>query len=289
MDREEIAMPLTNEEINGLTKKAWDIRKTIVETTFTCGGSHIGGSLSETDVLVALYYKYLNVDPARPDWEDRDRFILSKGHGGIGWAAVLGDKGYFDKTLLKNFNKTGSPFGMHLNSLTVKGCDASTGSLGHGLAIATGLAIGARLTKKSYRTYVMMGDGELCEGTVWEAAILAGHHKLDNLTAFIDRNGLMIDGVIEDITTLEPLADKFKAFGWETLTIDGHDFAAIGGAIEKAWTIKGRPTVIICKTVKGKYVNLMENQPQWHYGGLNSDLRDQALASIDNYYKAITG
>ena len=282
-------MPLTNEEINGLTKKAWDIRKTIVETTFTCGGSHIGGSLSETDVLVALYYKYLNVDPARPDWEDRDRFILSKGHGGIGWASVLGDKGYFDKTLLKNFNKTGSPFGMHLNSLTVKGCDASTGSLGHGLAIATGLAIGARLTKKSYRTYVMMGDGELCEGTVWEAAILAGHHKLDNLTAFIDRNGLMIDGVIEDITTLEPLADKFKAFGWEALTIDGHDFAAIGGAIEKAWTIKGRPTVIICKTVKGKCVNLMENQPQWHYGGLNSDLRDQALASIDNYYKAITG
>lgn len=282
-------MPPTKEEISGLTKKAWDIRKTIVETTFTCGGSHIGGSLSETDVLVALYYKYLNVDPARPDWEDRDRFILSKGHGGIGWAAVLGDKGYFDKTLLKNFNKTGSPFGMHLNSLTVKGCDASTGSLGHGLAIATGLAIGARLTKKSYRTYVMMGDGELCEGTVWEAAILAGHHKLDNLTAFIDRNGLMIDGVIEDITTLEPLADKFKAFGWEALTIDGHDFAAIGGAIEKAWTIKGRPTVIICKTVKGKCVNLMENQPQWHYGGLNSDLRDQALASIDNYYKAITG
>jgi transketolase len=282
-------MPLTQEEIKELTRKAWDIRKAIVDITYTCGGSHIGGSLSETDMLVALYYKYLNIDPARPDWEDRDRFILSKGHGGIGWAAVLGDKGYFDKALLKNFNKTGSPFGMHLDSLKVKGCDASTGSLGHGLAIATGLAMGARLRKKDYRTYCMMGDGELCEGTVWEAAILASHHKLDNLTAFVDRNGLMIDGMTEVITTLEPLPDKFKAFGWEILVVDGHDFAAIGGAIEKAWAIKGRPTVIICNTVKGRCVDLMENQAQWHYGGLNSDLRDQALACIDTHYKGILG
>ena len=282
-------MPLTQEEIKGLTKKAWEIRKAIVETTFTCGGSHIGGSLSQTDVLVALYYKYLNVDPARPEWEDRDRFILSKGHGGIGWATVLGDKGYFDKALLKNFNKTGSPFGMHLDSLKVKGCDASTGSLGHGLAIAVGLALGARLKKKDFRTFCVMGDGELCEGTVWEAAILAGHHKLDNLTAFIDRNNLMIDGLTEQITTLEPIDGKFKAFGWETLVIDGHDFAAIGQAIEKAQAIKGKPTVIICKTIKGKCVDLMEGQAQWHYGGLNSDLRDQALACIDKHYSEVLG
>ncbi len=282
-------MPLSQEEIKGLERKAWDIRKSIIEITFTCGGSHLGGSLSQTDVLVALYYKYLNIDPARPDWEDRDRFILSKGHGGVGWAAVLGDKGYFDKALLKNFNKTGSPFGMHLDSLKVKGCDASTGSLGHGLAIATGLAMGAKLRKKTFRSYCMMGDGELCEGSVWEAAILAGHHKLDNLTAFVDRNKLMIDGPTEQITTLEPLADKFKAFGWETLTIDGHDYAAIGGAIEQARTIKGKPTMIICNTVKGKCVELMENQPSWHYGGLNSDLRDQALACIDSHYKTILG
>lgn len=282
-------MPLTQEEIRGLQKKAWDIRKNIIEITFTCGGSHLGGSLSQTDVLVAMYYKYLNIDPARPEWEDRDRFILSKGHGGVGWAAVLGDKGYFDKASLKYFNKTGSPFGMHLDKMKVKGCDASTGSLGHGLAIATGLAIGARLSKKSFRTYCMMGDGELCEGAVWEAAILAGHHKLDNLTAFVDRNKLMIDGPTESITTLEPLADKWKAFGWETLTIDGHDFAQIGDAVEKAQATKGKPTVIICNTVKGKCVDLMENQPSWHYGGLNSDLRDQALACIDNHYKGILG
>lgn len=282
-------MPLSQKEIKGLQQKARDIRKNIVEVTFTCGGSHLGGSLSQTDILVALYYKYLNIDPAKPDWEDRDRFILSKGHGGVGWATVLGDKGYFDKATLKFFNKTGSPFGMHLDKSKVKGCDASTGSLGHGLALATGLALGAKLKNKTYRTYVMMGDGELCEGTVWEAAIIAGHHKLDNLTAFIDRNRLMIDGLTEEITTLEPLADKWKAFGWEVQTIDGHDFAAIGGAIEQAQATKGKPTVIICNTVKGKGVQSMENQPQWHYGGLNSDLRDQALASIDNYYKGILG
>lgn len=282
-------MPLTKDEIRELTKKAWDIRKAIIETTYTCGGSHIGGSLSQTDVLVALYYKYLKVDPSRPDWVDRDRFILSKGHGGIGWATVLGDKGFFDKNLLKNFNKTGSPFGMHLDSLKVNGCDASTGSLGHGLAIAVGLAMGARLMKKGHRTYCMMGDGELCEGTVWEAAILAGHHKLDNLTAFVDRNSFMIDGPTEQITTLEPIDGKFKAFGWETIAADGHDFGSIGNAVEQALALKGKPAVIICKTVKGKCVDLMEGQAQWHYGGLNSDLRDQALACVDKYYRELLG
>lgn len=277
-------MPLTKEEIKGLEKKAWDIRKLIVETTFTCGGSHLGGSLSQTDILVALYWKYMNIDPKNPAWADRDRFILSKGHGGVGWASVLGEKGYFDKDLLKNFNKTGSPFGMHLDALKVKGCDASTGSLGHGLAIAVGLAVGAKLNKKSYRTYCMVGDGELCEGTNWEAAIIATHHKLDNLTLFVDRNKLMIDGPTEDITSLEPIDAKFQAFGWETITIDGHNFAQIGEAIEKAQTIKGKPAVIICNTVKGKGVELFENQAKWHYGGINSDLKAQALACLDKFY-----
>jgi transketolase len=277
-------MPLTKEEIKGLEKKAWDIRKLIVETTFTCGGSHLGGSLSQTDVLVTLYWKYMNIDPKNPAWADRDRFILSKGHGGVGWASVLGEKGYFDKDLLKNFNKTGSPFGMHLDALKVKGCDASTGSLGHGLAIAVGLAVGAKLNKKSYRTYCMVGDGELCEGTNWEAAIIATHHKLDNLTLFVDRNNLMIDGPTEDITSLEPIDAKFQAFGWETITIDGHNFAQIGEAIEKVQTIKGKPAVIICNTVKGKGVELFENQAKWHYGGINSDLKAQALACLDKFY-----
>jgi transketolase len=282
-------MPLSSEEVRALHKKAREIRRTIVETTFTCGGSHIGGSLSQTDVLVALYWRYLNIDPTRPGWEDRDRFILSKGHGGIGWASVLAERGYFDRALLKDFNKTGSPFGMHLDALKVKGCDASTGSLGHGLAIACGLALGARMRSKTFRTYVMMGDGELCEGAVWEAAILCAHHRLDNLTAFVDRNGMMIDGPTESITTLEPIDGKFRAFGWETITVDGHDFGEIGRAIETAWTVKGTPTVIICRTTKGKGVDMMENVPEWHYGGINSDLREQALDCIDAYYTRLLG
>jgi len=235
-------MPLTQEDIKRLQEKAKEIRKTIVDITFTAGGGHIGGSLSQTDILVALYYKYLNVDPKKPRWDDRDRVILSKGHGGLGWAAILGEMGYFDKTLLKNFNKTGSPFGMHLDMLKVPGCDASTGSLGHGLGIAVGLALGAKMSGKKYRTYCVMGDGELCEGSVWEAAIIGAFHKLDNLTAFVDRNNLMIDGPTEEITQLDNLNDKFASFGWEVLRIDGHDFTAIGGAIEKAQTIKAKPT-----------------------------------------------
>ncbi len=280
-------MPLSDEEIKELHKKSWQIRKMIVEITFTAGGGHIGGSLSQTDVLVALYYKYLNIDPKRPDWKDRDRMILSKGHGGLGWAAILGDKGYFDREQLKDFNKTGSPFGMHLDRLKVPGCDASTGSLGHGLAIGVGLALGAKKMGKSWRTYVMMGDGELCEGSVWEASIIAAHHGLDNLTGLVDRNKLMIDGPTEDITTLEPIEEKFNIFGWETIRIDGHDFAQIGDAIEKAQETKGKPTVIICDTIKGKGVDFMENEFRWHYGGLDSDLRDKALESIDRYYSGI--
>ena len=277
-------MPLTQEDIKRLQEKAKEIRKTIVDITFTAGGGHIGGSLSQTDILVALYYKYLNVDPKNPRWEDRDRVILSKGHGGLGWAAILGEMGYFDKALLKNFNKTGSPFGMHLDMLKVPGCDASTGSLGHGLGIAVGLALGAKMAKKTYRTYCVMGDGELCEGSVWEAAIIGAFHKLDNLTAFVDRNNLMIDGPTEEITQLENLNEKFASFGWEVLRIDGHDFNALAGAIEKARTIKGKPTVVICNTVKGKCVDYMENDYKWHYGGLDSDMRDKALACIDYYY-----
>lgn len=277
-------MPLTQEDIKRLQEKAKEIRKTIVDITFTAGGGHIGGSLSQTDILVALYYKYLNVDPKNPRWEDRDRVILSKGHGGLGWAAILGEMGYFDKALLKNFNKTGSPFGMHLDMLKVPGCDASTGSLGHGLGIAVGLALGAKMAQKTYRTYCVMGDGELCEGSVWEAAIIGAFHKLDNLTAFVDRNNLMIDGPTEEITQLENLNEKFASFGWEVLRIDGHDFNALAGAIEKARTIKGKPTVVICNTVKGKCVDYMENDYKWHYGGLDSDMRDKALACIDNYY-----
>lgn len=280
-------MSLTNEEVRQLQAKACEIRKDIINIAFTAGGGHVGGSLSQTDVLVALYYHYLNIDPTNPLKEDRDRFVLSKGHAGLGWAAVLGDRGYFDKDKLKSFNKTGSPFGMHLDHLKVPGCDASTGSLGHGLAIASGMAKGAKMKGQDWKVYCVLGDGELCEGTNWEAAILAGHHKLDNLVGFVDRNKLMIDGATEDITTLEPLDDKFIAFGWHTLRIDGHDMTAIGDAIETAHKTKGKPTMIICDTIKGKGVKLFEDNHVWHYGGLDSDIRDQACKDIDNNYRQL--
>lgn len=263
-----------------LQDKARELRAKIVEVTYTCGGAHIGGALSQHDILVALYYKYLNIDPSQPNWPQRDRFVLSKGHGGVGHAVILADKGYFDPELLKDFNKTGSPFGMHLDRLKVPGVDCSTGSLGHGFPLAVGIALGARLQKFTYRTYCVLSDGECDEGSVWEAAMAAGHFKLTNLTAFIDRNKFSLDGPTENIMTLEPLDKKFECFGWRALRIDGHDFDQICAAIETSHAEKERPVMIIADTVKGKGVDFMENKTAWHYGGLDAEKRTKALESI---------
>jgi len=273
-------MALQAAERQKLKSKALEIRQQIVNVTYSCGGTHIGGSLSQTDVMVALYYKYLSFDAQNPLWDDRDRFILSKGHGGVGHAAVLADVGFFPPEELAHFNKTGSPFGMHLDWLKVKGVDASTGSLGHGLAIGNGMAYGAKLAGKSWHTYVVLGDGELNGGPVWESAMATSHFKLSNLTAVVDRNRLCIDGFTEDIMALEPLKDKWVAFGWNVLEINGHDFDQICEAIESALGEKGRPTVIIATTVKGKGVDFMENQASWHYAGLDEAMRDEALKSL---------
>jgi transketolase len=273
-------MALQADERERLKRKAREIREDIVKITYTCGGTHIGGALSQTDILVALYYKYLNLDVKDPEWEERDRFVLSKGHGGVGHGAVLADVGFFPRSDLDDFNKTDSPFGMHLDRLKVKGVDASTGSLGHGLGIANGMAYGARLLGKAWRTYVVLGDGELHGGPTWEAAMAAGHFKLANLTAIIDRNHLCIDGLTEDIMALEPLKEKWAAFGWNALECDGHDFDQICEAIEAAHNEKERPTVIVANTVKGKGVDFMENQAAWHYGGLDEAMQDQALEAL---------
>lgn len=273
-------MPLTAEQIRKLQDKARDLRCDMVDVTVWAGGAHIGGSLSMADVLTALYYHYLDVRPDEPGWPDRDRFVLSKGHGGLGLSCVLADKGYFDGELLKEFNHFKSPFGMHLDGNKVKGVDASTGSLGHGLSMALGMAMGARFQKKTWRTYCLLGDGECDEGSVWEAAMAAAHFRADNLTAFVDRNHMMIDGPTEDVMSLEPLADKWAAFGWNVLQIDGHDFEQIGEAIEGAQAQRGAPTVIICDTVKGKGVDFMEGQVKWHYGSIDSELAAKAKASI---------
>ena len=274
-------MPLTPEELTTLKAKAVQARKDIVDITAWSGGAHIGGALSVTDMMIILYYKYLKIDPAQPDWEERDRFILSKGHAGVGYAAILGRKGYFDFELLKTFNKFKSPFGMHLDGRKVKGVDVSTGSLGHGLPLGVGLALGARLQKKSWQTYCILGDGECNEGSVWEAAMSAAHYKLNNLVTFVDRNRLMIDGTTAEIMNIEPLADKWRSFGFIVKEIDGHNFEELAGAIEFAHAEKSGPVVIIANTVKGKGVELMENQVQWHYGGLDSALQEEAHKSID--------
>jgi transketolase len=281
-------MPLTIEEYNNLLQTAKKLRHEIVDITMKAGGAHIGGGLSALDIMVTLYFKYLNIDPAKPDDPDRDRFVLSKGHAAIAYAPVLAERGFFDKKLLDDFNKFKSPFGMHPDANKIPGCDASTGSLGHGLPIAVGMAMGARLQKKNFRTYCMVGDGELNEGTNWEAAMTAAHFKLANLTLFVDRNRQMIDGPVEEIMGLEPLSDKWKAFRWEVLEINGNDIQQVAEAIEKAQQAKEKPVVIIANTVKGYGVDFMEDQTPWHYGSLDSVLADKAHASIDKKY-AILG
>ena len=273
-------MPITDQEVKELTRLAAKIRREIVDVTGWSGGAHIGGALSQTDILTILYYKYLNADPKNPHWDDRDRFVLSKGHGGVGHAVVLANKGYFDPELLKEFNHSGSPFGMHLDGNKVPGVDASTGSVGHGLSMAVGMALGARLRKKTWWTYCVVGDGECDEGSIWEAAMAAHHYRLHNLTCFVDRNGLMIDGPTEKIMSLEPLADKWTAFGWTVKAANGHDFRELAAAIDFARGHKDGPVVVIAHTVKGKGVDFMENQPGWHYGGLDSELIARAKRSI---------
>jgi transketolase len=278
---------LTNEEHKNLLQTARKIRHSVIDTTMKAGGAHIGGGMSALDIMVVLHFKYMNINPEDADNNDRDRFVLSKGHAAIGYIPVLAERGFFDKELLDTFNKFKSPFGMHPDSLKIAGCDASTGSLGHGLPMSVGMAMGARIQKKDFYTYCIVGDGELNEGSNWEAAMTAAHHKVDNLLLFVDRNMHMIDGPVEDVMGVDPLDDKWRAFGWEVLEIDGHDMNAIAKAIDTAHGIKGKPVVVIAKTVKGKGVDFMEDQTKWHYGAIDSALGDQAHASIDKMYEGV--
>ena len=273
-------MALTDAELKGLKETAEQIRLDILDTTVAAGGAHIGGGLSMVEILTILYFKHLNIDPKNPELESRDRVILSKGHGGIGYAPVLALKGYFDKSLLKEFNHFKSPFGMHLDGNKVEGVDVSTGSLGHGLPMAVGLALGARLQGQSWLTYCILGDGECNEGTVWEAAMAASHFKTTNLITIVDRNKLMIDGSTEDVMALEPFADKWKAFGFIVKEIDGHDFNELNNAIEEAKSEINGPVLILANTVKGKGIDFMEGDVKWHYGSLDSELAEKAAQSV---------
>lgn len=278
-------MALTAKELASLKERAKKLRKDMVDTTVWAGGAHIGGAMSITDILNILYFKYVNVDPKNPQWPDRDRVIVSKGHAGVGVAPVLAEKGFFKKELLKEFNHFMSPFGMHLDCHRVPGLDVSTGSLGHGLPQGVGLAWGARHQGKSWRTYVVLGDGECNEGSVWEAAMAAAQFKLSNLVTFVDRNGLMMDGTTEQVMGLEPFAKKWEAFGFVVKEIDGHDYQQLADAIEFAHGYTQGPVVIIAKTVKGKGIDFIENDVRWHYGSMDSALAKKARDSIDRMYE----
>jgi len=273
-------MPCTETEIRDLSEIARELRLTIVDVMAWSGGSHVGGSLSIVEILTLLYFKYLNVKPEDPSWPERDRFILSKGHAAAGFIPVLSRKGYFPHEELKSFNHFGSPFAMHPDCNKVLGCDASAGSLGHGLSMAVGLGLGARYQKKSFKTVCLLGDGECCEGSVWEAAMAAVHFKLGNVIAIVDRNKLMIDGPTEKIMNLEPFADKWRSFGFEVIEANGHDFAELSVALDRGWAAADKPVLIIAHTVKGKGVDFMENNVKWHYGNADSELCEKAKASI---------
>jgi transketolase len=268
--------------VNFLKGKSVEVRKEIIKLVVTAGGGHVGGGLSMTEILLAMYYHVLNIDPKNPKKEDRDRFILSKGHGGVGICPVLADVGYYDHCMMDDFNQYLSPFGMHPDMHKVPGIDMSTGSLGHGLPISVGLALGARLKKASWRTYCLLGDGECNEGTVWEAAMAGAHFKLGNLTAILDRNRLMLDGPVNEIMEIEPIEDKWKAFGWDVRVIDGHDYNQLLDTFESLPPINSqKPVCVICNTTKGKGVSYMENQTKWHYGGLDEATEKQACDDID--------
>lgn len=244
------------------------------------GSGHPGGSLSELEILIALYHRVLRHRPSEPDWEDRDRFILSKGHGAPGLYAVLASCGYFPRDWLFSLRQMGSALQGHTDKRFLPILEASTGSLGQGLSMGVGMALSAKLDASNRRIYVLIGDGESQEGQVWEAAASAAKYRLDNLCAITDCNGFQLDGSLAEIMNLEPLADKWRAFGWHALEIDGHSFSAIFSALEEASATKGKPTMILARTVKGKGVSFMEHNNEFHGRAPTPDELEKALAEL---------
>jgi len=271
---------ITDSSIQEVREKALLIRRDIINMLGESGSGHTGGSLSAADILSCLYFWEMQINPQQPHQEDRDRFVLSKGHAAPVLYAALAEKGYFQREELQRLRKLGSMLQGHPDMRKVPGVDASTGSLGQGISWAVGMALAGKMDNRNYRVYALLGDGEIEEGLVWEALMAAHHYHLDNLTAFLDHNGLQIDGPIEKVMSPEPVADKFKAFGWETLVIDGHDPHQIMAALNTARTIKGRPTAIIANTVKGKGCSFMENKAEWHGTAPNREQVAQALAEL---------
>lgn len=267
-------------DIKALEKTAAEVRVGVVKAIHNAGSGHPGGSLSAADIVTALYFSEMNVDPKKPKMEGRDKFILSKGHAGPVQYSALALKGYFPMEDFMTLRKLGSKFQGHPDMNKVPGIEMSTGSLGQGFAAAGGMAIANKLNNDPGRIYVLLGDGEIQEGIVWEAAMSAAHYKLDNMVGILDYNGLQIDGRNEDVMTVAPVADKFRAFGWNVLEINGHDFEEILDAFAKARECKGKPTMIVAKTVKGKGVSFMEDNAGWHGKAPNDEETEQAVAEL---------
>ena len=272
---------MEQKKLTELKTMATKVRLGAVEAVYSASSGHPGGSLSIADALTYLYFEEMNVDPKNPKWEDRDRFVLSKGHTSPALYSVLANRGYFPVEDLKTFRQVDSYLQGHPDMKGVPGVDMSTGSLGLGISAACGMALSAKLRGKDYRTYTFVGDGESQEGQVWEACMFAAHYKLDNLCVYIDWNGLQIDGKIADVMNPTPYKEKLEAFGFNVISIDAHNFEEIEAAFKAARECKGKPTAIVAKSVKGKGVSYMENQAGWHGSAPNAEQYAQAVAELN--------
>lgn len=270
-----------------LQKTANEIRKGIITAVHSAKSGHPGGSLSAADIFTYLYFEEMNVDPKNPEKPDRDRFVLSKGHVAPGLYATLAHKGFFPVEDLKTLRHVGSYLQGHPDKKHIPGVDMSSGSLGQGISAAVGMALSAKLSGDSYRTYTLLGDGEIQEGQVWEAAMFAGARKLDNLVVIVDNNGLQIDGAIEDVCSPYPIDKKFETFNFNVINVDAHDFDALDAAFKAARECKGMPTAIIAKSIKGKGVSFMENQASWHGSAPNDEQFEIAMADLEKVGEAL--
>ncbi len=280
---------MQNISFNDLAKAACKVRMGIIEGTFNAKSGHPGGSLSIAEIISYLYFKEMNVDPENPKAENRDRFVLSKGHAAPALYAVMAHRGYFPVEELKTLRKPDSRLQGHPSMNYLPGIDISSGSLGQGISAACGMALGAKLKGDAFRVYTILGDGEIEEGQVWEAAMYAAAKKLDNLVAFVDNNNLQIDGSVEEVNSPYPIPEKFAAFGWNVIEIDGHSYEEIENALNNARNCQGKPTAIIAKTVKGKGVSFMENQVSWHGSAPNAEQYEIAMKELNAVLNGLEG
>ncbi len=272
---------MSRKEIKNLEHIAREIRRDVIKTARDCAeGVHIGGSLSLAEVYAVLFFSIAKLDPNNPKWADRDRIILSKGHGNVGFAAAMARRGFFSLEELKNFDKLNAMLSMHVDKHRMPGVEISSGSLGHGLPVAVGAALGGKLDQAKWQVYCILGDGEMMEGSNWEALMSGAHYKLDNLTAIIDRNRYCIDGSTEEVMSLEPLADKLRDFGWQLIEVDGNDVEHLLDAFSRVHDV-GKPKLILANTIKGKGVSFLEGKASSHFAQLTPEEADRALSEVE--------